>query len=45
MLPLSFKEYMSAYPNLTKDELYQKYISYGSLPYTTNLETEDDVSI
>ena len=45
MLPLSFKEYQEAYPNLTNDELYQKYISFGSLPYTTSLETEDDVSI
>ena len=36
MLPLSFKEYK---------ELYQKYISLGSLPYTTSLDTEDDVSM
>ena len=45
MLPLSFKEYKDAYKNLNNDELYQKYISYGSLPYTTNLDTEDDVSM
>ncbi len=45
MLPLSFKEYKDAYKNLSNDELYQKYISFGSLPYTTSLETEDDVSI
>ena len=45
MLPLSFKEYKEAYPNLNNDELYQKYISYGSLPYTINLDTEDDVSM
>ena len=45
MLPLSFKEYKLAYENLNNDELYQKYISYGSLPYTTHLNTEDDVSI
>lgn len=45
MLPLSFKEYKVAYKNLNNDELYQKYISFGSFPYTTNLETEDDVSI
>ena len=45
MLPLSFKEYKDAYKNLNNDELYQKYISYGSLPYTVNLDTEDDVSM
>ena len=45
MLPLSFKEYKDAYKDLNNDELYQKYISFGSLPFTTTLETEDDVSI
>ena len=45
MLPLSFKEYKEAYPDLNNDELYQKYISYGSLPFTTSLDTEDDVSL
>ena len=45
MLPLSFKEYKDAYKYLNNDELYQKYISYGSLPYTTSLDTEDDVSM
>ena len=45
MLPLSFKEYKSVYKDLTNDELYQKYISYGSFPYTTLLDSEDDVSL
>lgn len=45
MLPLSFKEYKGVYKELTNDELYQKYISIGSLPYTTSLDSEDDVSI
>ena len=45
MLPLSFKEYKEAYKDLSNDELYQKYISIGSFPYTTSLETEDDVSM
>lgn len=45
MLPLSFKEYKNAYKDLNNDDLYQKYISYGSLPFTTKLDTEDDVSI
>lgn len=37
MLPLSFKEYKEAYEDLNNEELYQKYISLGSLPYTTSL--------
>lgn len=45
MLPLSFKEYKEAYKSLNNDELYQKYISFGSFPYTTQLDTEDDVSM
>ena len=45
MLPLSFKEYQEAYKDLNNEDLYQKYISLGSLPYTTSLDTEDDVSI
>ena len=45
MLPLSFKEYKSFYNQLNNDDLYQKYISFGSLPFTTTLNTEDDVSI
>lgn len=45
MMPLSFKEYKSAFDNYTNDELYQKYISYGSLPYITNFDNEDDASL
>lgn len=45
MLPLSFKEYKNAYQTLSNDELYQKYISYGSLPYITNLDNLDDVGM
>ena len=45
MLPLSFKEYKTAYSSLSDEDLYQKYISCGSLPYTINLDTEDDVSM
>ena len=45
MLPLSFKEYKSFYNTLNNDDLYNKYISLGSLPFTITLETEDDVSI
>ena len=45
MLPLSFKEYKEAYKIKDNDELYQKYISIGSFPYTLKLENEDDVSL
>lgn len=45
MLPLSFKEFKSVYSDLSNDELYQRYISYGSLPYTTSLDTIDDVGM
>ena len=44
-LLLSFNEYKEAYKDLSNDELYQKYISIGSFPYTTSLKTEDDVSM
>ena len=45
MLPLSFKEYKDAYPTLSDDELYQRYVSWGSLPYTVALANEDDISL
>ena len=45
MLPLSFKEYKSVYKDYSNDELYQKYISFGSLPFVTNFDNEDDVSM
>ncbi len=45
MLPLSFKEYKTVYNNLSNEELYQKYISCGALPYTTKLDNEDDISL
>lgn len=45
MLPLSFAEYKRVYSEMNNDDLYQKYISIGSLPYTINLDTEDDVSL
>lgn len=45
MLPLSFKEYSLALPNLSLERLYKKYISIGSFPYTLKLEDEDDVDM
>lgn len=45
MLPLSFKEYKSFYKELSNEELYKKYISIGSFPYVTSLDSMDDVSL
>lgn len=45
MLPLSFKEYKEVFNDLSLEELYKKYISFGSFPYIINLDNEDDVSI
>ena len=45
MLPLSFKEYKSVYKDYTNDDLYRRYISFGSLPYVTNFNSEDDASL
>ena len=44
MLPLSFKEYVSAFSKDSNiDRLFRDYISLGSFPYTLNLETSDDI--
>ncbi|MCM1180774.1 MAG: ATP-binding protein [Clostridium sp.] len=44
MLPLSFKEYMSAFEDKTDLMMkYQNYIQNGSLPYVLQLETPRDV--
>lgn len=45
MLPLSFKEYKSYYKNLSNIQLYNKYITFGSFPYTINFESDDDISL
>ena len=45
MLPLSFKEFKNVYKKLNNEELYRKYISFGSFPLTTTLNSEDDVSL
>ena len=45
MLPLSFKEYKSVYKDYTNDDLYRRYISFGSLPYVTKFNSEDDASL
>ncbi|MCL1918834.1 MAG: ATP-binding protein [Peptococcaceae bacterium] len=44
MLPLSFKEYVSAFPeNTSVDRLYQTYIYNSSFPYTLEIEHPKDI--
>lgn len=44
MLPLSFKEYVSAFPeNSNIDRLYQDYIHNSSFPYTLELKRQKDI--
>lgn len=46
MLPLSFKEYYNAIDTskLTKEEVYSKYITNSSFPYTVSLENKNQIS-
>ena len=44
MLPLSFKEYKETIDTEDLEEIYRKYISLSSFPYTVELE-EDEISI
>jgi len=44
MLPLSFKEYVSAFPgNTSKEELYRNYIYNSSFPYTVGLDSRRNI--
>ncbi len=46
MLPLSFKEYVSAFPaSAEKKELFSSYLQNGSMPYVLNLPNEEAVNI
>ena len=45
MLPLSFKEYKSVFPNESAEWIYKKYISTGAFPYTLKLDNIDDVDM
>ncbi len=46
MQPLSFKEYVSAYPNNTNiAELYMKYLQNSSFPGTIELDRKKDIRI
>ena len=45
MLPLSFAEFRSAWDERTStDELFQRYMSYGGMPYTVRLDDEESIS-
>lgn len=43
MLPLSFKEYVSAFPEKNVERLYQQYLHNSSFPYTLELERSKDI--
>ena len=47
MLPLSFKEYYNAIDTsrLTKEEVYTKYITNSSFPYTASLKDKNQIRI
>lgn len=46
MLPLSFKEYTSAFPEQTdRQKLYDDYVNYGSFPYIPTLLREGETAV
>ena len=43
IFPLSFKEYVSAYPfNDTRETMYRRYLENSSYPYTMTMHTENE---
>lgn len=44
VLPLSFSEYHSARPEENPETAFNRYLSYGGLPYTLNLTSETDIA-
>lgn len=40
MLPLSFKEYSQAFPNISKSDLFPNYIQNSSFPYAIQLQDD-----
>lgn len=40
MQPLSFAEYVTAFPGQSPERLYMKYLENGSFPYVTNLDEQ-----
>ena len=45
MLPLSFKEYVSAFLGTDKKELFRNYLTYGSMPYILNMTGREAADI
>ncbi len=43
MLPLSFKEYVSAMPGIPLSDCYVDYVQYGSFPYTLALNKQPEI--
>lgn len=41
MLPLSFKEFYSAYKFNNENQAYQKYLEFGGFPYLVNLDNDE----
>ena len=44
VLPLSFSEYHSARPEENPETAFNRYLSYGGLPYTLSLQSEADIA-
>lgn len=45
MLPLSFSEFRSAWEaSINTDDLFQRYMNYGGMPYTVRLDDEESIS-
>lgn len=44
ILPLSFAEYYSARPEENPETAFNRYLSYGGLPYTLNIQNEADIA-
>lgn len=45
MLPLSFAEFRSAWDaRANSDDLFQRYMNYGGMPYTVRLDDEESIS-
>ena len=45
MVPLSFKEYVSAFEGKSKEELYRNYVYNSSFPYTTEIRDRRNIRI
>lgn len=45
MLPLSFSEYIEAFPNEKPREVFARYLEFGAMPYTIDLPNKEAVNI